>query len=69
LKFEIQVRLPLKRAYWRITIYFLRPALFASSILAFLLSFDSPITTIILVGNDSTLPIYIFSVLRFGITP
>ena len=26
-------------------------------------------TTIFLVGNESTLPIHIFSMLRFGITP
>ena len=56
-------------AVWRITIPFLKPALFASSILAFLLSFDNFNTTIFLVGNESTLPIHIFSMLRFGITP
>lgn len=56
-------------AVWRITIPFLKPALVASSILAFLLSFDNFNTTIFLVGNDSTLPIHIFSMLRFGITP
>lgn len=57
------------RAIWRITIPFLKPALFASGILAFLLSFDNFNTTIFLVGNESTLPIHIFSMLRFGITP
>jgi len=56
-------------AVWRITIPFLKPALFASAILAFLLSFDNFNTTIFLVGNTSTLPIHIFSMLRFGITP
>ena len=56
-------------AVWRITVPFLKPALFASSILAFLLSFDNFNTTIFLVGNESTLPIHIFSMLRFGITP
>lgn len=56
-------------AVWRITIPFLKPALFASAILAFLLSFDNFNTTIFLVGNASTLPIHIFSMLRFGITP
>ncbi|MCP4400998.1 MAG: ABC transporter permease [bacterium] len=53
----------------RITIPFLKPALIASGILAFLLSFDNFNTTIFLVGNESTLPIHIFSMLRFGITP
>jgi spermidine/putrescine transport system permease protein len=56
-------------AVWRITIPFLRPALLASAILAFLLSFDNFNTTIFLVGNAATLPIHIFSMLRFGITP
>ena len=56
-------------AVWRITIPFLKPALIASGILAFLLSFDNFNTTIFLVGNESTLPIHIFSMLRFGITP
>ena len=57
------------KAVWRITIPFLKPALLASAILAFLLSFDNFNTTIFLVGNASTLPIHIFSMLRFGITP
>ena len=56
-------------AVWRITIPFLKPALIAGGILAFLLSFDNFNTTIFLVGNESTLPIHIFSMLRFGITP
>lgn len=53
----------------KITIPFLRPAIISSAILAFLISFDNFGTTIFLIGNEMTLPIYIYSTVRFGYTP
>jgi len=53
----------------RVTIPFLKPAIISSTILAFLLSFDNFGTTVFLIGNEMTLPIYIYSTVRFGYTP
>ena len=53
----------------KITIPFLKPAIISSGILAFLLSFDNFGTTVFLIGNEMTLPIYIYSTVRFGYTP
>ncbi len=53
----------------KITIPFLKPAIISSAILAFLLSFDNFGTTVFLIGNEMTLPIYVYSTIRFGYTP
>jgi spermidine/putrescine transport system permease protein len=47
----------------------LLPALLASTLLAFTLSFDEFIITLFVIGDDQTLPLYIFSHVRYGITP
>jgi ABC-type spermidine/putrescine transport system permease subunit II len=47
----------------------LLPALVASAVLAFTLSFDEFIITLFLIGGDQTLPLYIFTHVRYGITP
>ena len=41
----------------------------ASAVLAFTLSFDEFIITLFLIGGDQTLPLYIFTHVRYGITP
>lgn len=45
------------------------PAVMASVLLAFTLSFDEFIITLFLIGGDQTLPLYIFNHVRYGITP
>ena len=45
------------------------PALMASALLAFTLSFDEFIITLFVIGGDQTLPLYIFTHVRYGITP
>jgi spermidine/putrescine transport system permease protein len=45
------------------------PALLASTLLAFTLSFDEFIITLFVIGEDQTLPLYVFSHVRYGITP
>ncbi len=57
------------KAVRKITIPFLKPAIISAAILAFLLSFDNFGTTVFLIGNDMTLPVYIYSTIRFGYTP
>jgi spermidine/putrescine transport system permease protein len=47
----------------------LLPAVMASAVLAFTLSFDEFIITLFLIGGDQTLPLYIFTHVRYGITP
>ncbi len=57
------------QAIWYITIPFLRPAIIGAFIVAFLLSFSNINTTIFLVGSDPTLPIDLYSRIRFSSTP
>jgi len=47
----------------------LMPAMVAGWLFAFMISWNEFIVTYFLIGNESTLPIYIFSQLRFGISP
>lgn len=52
-----------------VTLPLLSSAVLSGAIFAFTLSMDEFIITMFLVGNDNTLPIYIYSQVRFGITP
>jgi len=45
------------------------PAMVAGWLFAFMISWNEFIITYFLIGNNTTLPIYIFSQLRFGISP
>ncbi|WP_341912098.1 ABC transporter permease [Ferrovibrio terrae] len=52
-----------------ITIPFLKPAIIAATLMSFTLSFDEVVVTFFTTGRDNTLPMIIWSMLRFGITP
>lgn len=52
-----------------ITLPFLKPALIAAALMSFTLSFDEVVVTFFTTGNANTLPMVIWSMLRFGITP
>ena len=52
-----------------VTIPFLRPAIIGAFVVAFILSFSNINTTIFLVGSDPTLPIDLYSRIRFSSTP
>jgi spermidine/putrescine transport system permease protein len=52
-----------------ITVPFLKPAIIAGALMAFTLSFDEVVVTFFTTGNANTLPMVIWSMLRFGITP
>ena len=56
-------------AIFNITLPHMFPAIFSAGILAFLLSFENFATTLFLIGSKPTLPILLFSRLRFFITP
>ncbi|RLG20156.1 ABC transporter permease, partial [Candidatus Micrarchaeota archaeon] len=47
----------------------LRPALLSAAAISFLMSFDNFNTSVLLVGSKRTLPVQIYSMLRFGLDP
>ena len=58
------------RAFWRVTLPQLLPGVLSGLVLAFIISLDDFVTTFFLGGAGSTtLPIYIFGLVRIGVTP
>ena len=57
------------QSIWYITIPFLRPAIIGAFVVAFLISFSNFNTTIFLVGSDPTLPVDLYSRIKFSSTP
>jgi len=57
------------QTFWYVTLPNIRSAIVGSALLAFTLSFDEIPVTFFLIGRDNTLPMYIYSTLRRGITP
>ncbi len=56
-------------AIWFITVPFLKPAIVGAFVVAFLISFSNFNTTIFLVGSDATLPVDLYSRIKFSSTP
>jgi spermidine/putrescine transport system permease protein len=57
-------------AFWHVTLPLIAPAIGAGTMLAFALSFDDLIVTTFNAGvGSSTLPLFIYSKIRFGVTP
>jgi spermidine/putrescine transport system permease protein len=57
-------------AFWHVTLPLIAPAVGAGAMLVFALSFDDLVVTSFNAGvGSSTLPIYIYSSIRFGVTP
>ncbi|HIP44165.1 MAG TPA: ABC transporter permease [Sulfurospirillum arcachonense] len=54
---------------WYVTIPFLRPAIIGAFVVAFLISFSNFNTTIFLIGSDLTLPVDLYTRIRFSLTP
>ena len=52
-----------------VTLPNIRSAIIGSALLTFTLSFDEIPITFFLTGRDNTLPMYMYSVMRRGITP
>lgn len=56
-------------AFWKVTIPILAPTIIGGAILTFALSFDEFIITVFVSGNDTTLPLFIFSIMRRTVDP
>jgi spermidine/putrescine transport system permease protein len=52
-----------------VTLPQLKPGIMAGALLAFAMSFDDFVVTFFIIGNQNTLPIFFFSMVRQGITP
>jgi ABC-type spermidine/putrescine transport system permease subunit II len=58
------------RRFFHVTLPLIAPAVAAGALIAFALSFDDLIITSFNAGvGSSTLPLYIYSRIRFGVTP
>jgi len=57
------------QTFFMVTLPNIRSAIVGSALLSFTLSFDEIPVTFFLTGRDNTLPMYIYSTLRRGITP
>lgn len=55
--------------FWQVTLPQLLPAILAGFLLSFTFSFDDFIIAFFVAGSETTLPIYIFSSIRRGVTP
>lgn len=60
---------PPMRAFVQITLPQIMPAVMAGFLLAFTFSFDDFIIAFFVAGSETTLPIYVFSSIRRGVTP
>ena len=57
------------RALRTVTLPIVAPTLFATAIVVWVWSMDEFLVSNFIVGTDTTLPVYLFSQLRFGVTP
>jgi spermidine/putrescine transport system permease protein len=57
------------RVFRTVTMPFLRPALIGAGLVAILMSFENFNTTLMLVGSEPPLPIYMYGQMREGATP
>jgi spermidine/putrescine transport system permease protein len=58
------------RTLWRITFPLLSPAILSSALLAFTLSLDDFVVTFFTTGvGSTTLPLFVYSMIRFSVTP
>jgi spermidine/putrescine transport system permease protein len=52
-----------------VTLPLIKPGILAGALLGFALSFDDFVVTFFIIGNQNTLPIFFFSMVRQGISP
>ena len=58
------------KAFWKITLPLLMPGVLSGAMLAFIISMDDFVITYFVAGaGATTLPVYIFSSIRMGISP
>lgn len=51
--------------FWRVTVPLIMPGVISSLLLCFIISFDEFVIAFFLTGTETTLPVYLFSQLRF----
>ncbi len=57
------------RVLWYVTLPLIMPGILAAALIAFTLSLDEFIVTLFTIGSASTLPMYVWSQVRMGVTP
>jgi ABC-type spermidine/putrescine transport system permease subunit II len=57
------------RVLWYVVLPLIAPAIVAGALIAVTLSIDEFIVTFFLIGPQSTLPLYIYTQIKFGVTP
>lgn len=58
------------RTFWRVTLPLIMPGILSGAMLAFIVSLDDFVITFFVAGpGATTLPVYIFGMVRMGITP
>jgi ABC-type spermidine/putrescine transport system permease subunit II len=57
------------KTFWHVTLPGVRVPLLAACLLGFTLSMDEIAVSFFLAGTESTLPVYVWGLLRFGFTP
>lgn len=57
------------QVFWKVTLPLIMPTLLAAAILAFAVSFDEFIVTVFVAGTETTLPMYVWSMMRRTVTP
>jgi len=57
------------KTLWYVTIPMIRTALIGGALMAFTISFDEIIISYFVTGTWMTLPVYLYGMLRFGLSP
>jgi len=57
------------KAFFLVTLPMIKTAIIGGSLLAFAISFDEIVITYFLTGTWTTLPVYIYGMMRFGLSP
>ncbi|MEW5818056.1 MAG: ABC transporter permease [Spirochaetota bacterium] len=57
------------KTFWYVTLPMIRTALIGGALMAFTVSFDEIVISYFLTGTWMTLPVYLYGMLRFGLTP
>lgn len=55
--------------FWEVTLPLIRPGIFAALMFVFTLSFDEFIRTFFVIGNENTLPVYVWSMIMTDVSP
>ena len=57
------------QAFWYVTLPMIRTAVIGAALLAFTVSFDEIVISYFLTGTWMTLPVYIYGMMRYGLSP